>query len=170
MAELEVLIVGAGVIGLAIARDLARAGLGRQVLVLDRGAAVGSGSTARANGGVRAQFSTAINVQFSSYTIAEFEKLDRDTGGLPRLVQAGYLLMTGSPQGEESLRRGFELQRSLGVGVEWLDPGRILGMAPFVRAAGLRAGSFSPRDGFIDPHGVSQALWQDARQAGAGLR
>jgi sarcosine oxidase subunit beta len=163
----DVAVVGAGVIGLSVARELRRAGVGR-VAVLEREPAVGQGSSSRANGGVRAQFTTAVNVALSAFSIAELERLDRDTG-LLGFHQTGYLLMTGTEAGERSLRAAFELQRSLGVAVEWLTPEEVLGRVPFVRPDGLRAGTFHGRDGFLDPYGVVTALRQEAERLGARI-
>jgi sarcosine oxidase subunit beta len=161
-STVEVAVVGGGVIGLAVAVELGRAGV-HDVVVLERLPAPGQGSTAKANGGVRAQFGTRVNVEFSRFSIGELERLDRDTGGLPRLVQAGYLLVTGTEAGEQRLRAGHDLQRSLGVRTQWLSPREVLAKAPFVRAEGIRAGTFHDRDGFIDPHGVVSALTMAAR-------
>jgi sarcosine oxidase, subunit beta len=165
--NVDVAVVGAGVIGLSVARELRRAGVER-VAVLEREPAVGQGSSSRANGGVRAQFTTRVNVELSAFSIAELERLDRDTG-LLGFRQTGYLLMTGTEAGERSLRAAFELQRSLGVGVQWLAPQEVLGRVPFVRPDGLRAGTFHGRDGFLDPHGVVTALRQDAERLGARI-
>ena len=155
MRRVEVAVVGGGVIGLSVARELGRRGL-TDVLVLERGPAVGQGSSARANGGVRAQFTTRPNVEFSLRSIEELERLEGETG-LLGFHQVGYLLLTGTGEGERALRAAFELQRGLGVGVEWLSPEEVLGKAPFLRPDGLRAGTFHARDGFLDPHGVVRA-------------
>jgi len=163
----DVAVVGAGVIGLSVARELRRAGVER-VAVLEREPSVGQGSSARANGGVRAQFTTRVNVELSAFSIGELERLDRDTG-LLGFRQTGYLLMTGTEAGERSLRAAFELQRSLGVAVEWLTPEEVGGRVPFVRPDGLRAGTFHGRDGFVDPYGVVTALRQDAERLGARI-
>lgn len=163
----DVAVVGAGVIGLSVARELRRAGVER-VAVLEREPAVGQGSSSRANGGVRAQFTTRVNVELSAFSIGELERLDRDTG-LLGFRQTGYLLMTGTEAGERSLRAAVELQRSLGVAVEWLTPEEVGGRVPFVRPDGLRAGTFHGRDGFLDPYGVVTALRQDAERLGARI-
>jgi sarcosine oxidase subunit beta len=163
----EVAVVGGGVIGLSVARELRRAGVGR-VAVLEKEPAVGQGSSARANGGVRAQFTTSVNIEFSAFSIGELERLDRDTG-LLGFHQTGYLLLTGTEAGERSLRTAVELQRSLGVPVEWLDPQAVVERVPFVRPDGLRAGTFHRRDGFLDPHGVVTAMRQDAERLGARI-
>ncbi len=165
----EVAIIGGGIIGLAIARELGRAGV-RGVVLLEAHPSPGQGSTARANGGVRAQFTTRCNIEFSRYTIAELERLQEETGGLPGFIQAGYLLFTGTREGEAGLTRGYELQRSCGIEVEWLEPDGVLARAPFIRPDGLRAGTFCARDGLIDPHGVVQAVWSQAKALDVELR
>lgn len=161
----HVAVVGAGAIGLAVALQLKRASV-PEVLVIDQHSSPGMGSTSRANGGVRAQFTTAVNIAFSQYTIAGLRELDRATGGLPGLRPVGYLFMTGTPARAEQLRRGFELQRQCGVNVEWLNRDGVLAIAPFVRAEGLMGGTFCPSDGIIDPGGVVQALCTEGRRLG----
>src|SRR5207302_6139382 len=59
-----------------------------------------------------------------------------------------------------------ELQRSLGLHVDWLTPDGVLATAPYVRPDGLRAGTFCATDGIVDPHGVVSALMQQGRAAG----
>lgn len=163
----EVAVVGAGVIGLSVARELARTGL-TDVVVLEREAACARGSTSRANGGFRTQFTTRPNVEFSRYSIGELERLEAETG-LLGLQQVGYLLMTGTEEGERGLRAAYELQRSLGVTTEWLSPEGVLARAPFVRPDGLRAGTFHARDGVLDPYGVARAMELQAREAGVRI-
>lgn len=165
----QVVIIGGGVIGLAIARELGKLEAD-DVVLLERNIAPGRGSTARANGGVRAQFTTRCNIEFSQFTIAELEKLQTETHGLPGFVQAGYLLFTGTQKGEAGLKRGYDLQRSCGVDVHWLSPDEILSHAPFIRAEGLRAGTFCGKDGLIDPHGIVQALWDQVKPLDVDLR
>ncbi|MCI0587019.1 MAG: FAD-binding oxidoreductase [Planctomycetes bacterium] len=169
LIDCHVAILGGGVIGLAVARDLARAGV-KPTVLLERQAAPGQGSTSRANGGVRAQWTTRCNIEFSKFTIAELVRLQEETKGLPGFIQAGYLFLTGTDEGETALRQGYELQRSCEVPVEWLSPKEVLERAPYVRGEGLRAGTFCGTDGLVDPHGVVQALRNQAITAGAELR
>ena len=164
----DVAVVGGGVIGLSAARELRLAGVDR-VVVLEREASVGQGSSSRANGGVRAQFTTRANIEFSAFSIAELERLDAATG-LLGFHQTGYLLLCGTEAGEQSLRAAFELQRSLGVGTVGLTPAEALERAPFVRPEGLRAATFHARDGFLDPHGVVAALRAEAERLAVEVR
>ncbi len=165
--EADVGVVGGGVIGMSVARELARAGVDR-VVVLEREPAVGQGSSSRANGGVRAQFTTKANIEFSRYSIGELEALEQSSG-LLEFRQTGYLLMTGTEAGERALREAWALQRSLGVETRWLTPGEVVELAPFVRPEGLRAGTFHDRDGFLDPHGVVSALRLEAGRLGVRI-
>jgi sarcosine oxidase subunit beta len=164
-----VVIIGAGAVGLAVAVELRRAGV-PDVVVVDAHAAAGQGSSSRANGGVRAQFTTPVNIEFSRFTIAGLAELDRITGGLVGLRRVGYLLMTGTERGAEELHTASTLQRSLGVDVQLLSRSEVAAIAPFVRPRGLRAGTFCGDDGILDPHGVIAALCAQARDLGVRFR
>src|SRR6266480_8151836 len=123
----DVVVIGAGVIGLSCARELA--GTGMAVTVLEAAPSVGRGSSALANGGIRAQFTTEVNIAFSRFSIGELETLERTVGGLG-LHQTGYLLLAGADASERMLRDAAELQQRLGVGTQWVDPEEIASMVP----------------------------------------
>jgi sarcosine oxidase subunit beta len=135
----DVAVIGAGVIGLSCARELAGAGV--NVTLLEAAEAAGRGSSALANGGIRAQFTTEVNIAFSRFSIGELEKLERTVGGLG-FHQTGYLLLAGAYASERRLRDAVELQRRVGVETRWLEPDEIASMVPFVRAEGIRGGTF----------------------------
>lgn len=165
----DAVVVGGGVIGLTVARELGRAGVGR-VIVLEREPAVGQGSSSRANGGIRAQFSSRINVEFSRFSIGDLERLHKEHEGVPAFHQTGYLLMTGEPKVAEQLGVAMDLQRSVDVDTRWMEPDEILRAAPFVRAEGLLGGTFHARDGFLDPYGVVQTVLVEARALAVTVR
>ena len=162
----NVAVIGAGVIGLSCARELAGAGV--NVTVLEAAEAAGRGSSALANGGIRAQFTTEVNIAFSRFSIGELEALERTVGGLG-FHQTGYLLLVGADASERRLRDAIELQRRLGVETRWLEPAEIASLVPFVRAEGIRGGTFHARDGFLDPAGLVGALLAEARTRGATI-
>lgn len=163
----DVVVVGGGVSGLACSWELARAGA--SVIVFEALPAPGQASSSRANGGVRAQFTTAPNIAFSLHSIAAYEELERRTG-LLSFHQTGYLLMSGTPDGVLALRAAVELQRSLGVPTEWLEPAEVIARVPFVRADGLLGATMHGRDGFLDPAGVVAAFTLEAKGEGAEIR
>ncbi len=70
-AQAEVVIIGGGVMGVSIAFHLAEAGV-TDVLLLEAGA-LGSGSTCKAAGGVRAQFSDRVNIELGARSLRAFD-------------------------------------------------------------------------------------------------
>lgn len=160
-----VVVVGAGAIGLAVALQLRRSGVA-DVLVVDGNSSPGMGSTGRANGGVRAQFATPVNIVFSQYTIAGLIDLDSLTNGRVGYRAVGYLVMAGTDLTTDTLRRAYETQRSFDVPVQWLSPTQTVELAPFVRPQRLRAATFCASDGIIDPHGVVSALRGEGARLG----
>ena len=163
----DVLVIGGGIIGLACARELAIAGA--SVTVLEAEPALAQGSTARANGGVRAQFTTTPNIAFSAFSIAAYETL---AAAHPEVAfhQTGYLLLAGTEDGAAGLEDAAALQRSHGVATRVLTPAEAGAMATGLRLEGLRAATFHARDGFLDPAGAADALAREAREAGVALR
>ena len=161
----DVVVVGAGTIGLAVAVELRRAGVER-VTVVDRAPAAGMGATGRANGGVRAQFATKTNIRFSQHTIRALIELDAATAGRAGYKPIGYLFMAGTDSSDAALRRAVAVQRSLGVAVDWMTAAEVAEIAPVVSLDGLRSAAFCASDGVIDPHGVTAALCEEGRRAG----
>jgi sarcosine oxidase subunit beta len=159
----RVVVVGAGAIGLAVALQLRRGGVDG-VVVVDRNASPGMGSTSRANGGVRAQFTTPVNIRFSQFTIAKLRELHELSDAQVGFRPVGYLFLAGTDAGEIALRQSWELQRSLGVDVQWLSVADVIEIAPFVNVDALSAATFCAGDGIIDPHGVVTALWMECRR------
>ena len=169
MAATDVAVIGGGIIGLAVAAELRAAGVAG-VLVLEREPAVGQGSSSKANGGVRAQFTTRPNIEFSRYSIDAFERLQRESEGAFTFHQVGYLLFTGTETGMRGLRAAHDLQRSMGVDTRWLSPGEVLELAPFLRPDGLTAGTFHQRDGFLDPGVVVSLFAERCRSLGVTIQ
>jgi sarcosine oxidase subunit beta len=145
----SVIVVGAGVVGCSIAFQLARMGQ-RDVVVLEREALPGAGSTSRANGGIRAQFTTETNVRMSLLSMEILDALEEEIGEPPAYRKAGYLFLTDSPEKLAAMERAAGYQRGFGVDVEILDAAEVRRRLPWV-AGGRLAGTFGARDGFIDP-------------------
>ncbi len=160
-------VIGAGVVGLACAAELRRAGM--DVVVLERNRSPGEGSTGKANGGIRAQFSIAIDIAMSLHSIAVYESMAARFGGSLGLHQTGYLMMTADADTAARLHRARSLQRSLGADTVWLDPGEVAARADIVATEGLRGANFHARDGFIDPAGVVAAYVRILREGGTEL-
>lgn len=165
----EAVIVGAGVIGCSIAYHLGRLGR-KRVALLEREAMPGTGSTAKANGGIRAQFTTAVNIAMSLRSMAILDGLEDEIGQPPLYRKAGYLFVTGSEERLAAMRAAADLQRRAGVSVDVLGPKQLRTMAPYISTEGLVGGTFGPRDGFVDPAGLTNFFLAGAKQAGVELR
>lgn len=144
------IVVGAGVVGCSVAFQLARMGA-RNVVVLERETLPGTGSTSRANGGIRAQFTTEVNVRMSLLSMEILDALEEEIGQPPAYRKAGYLFLTDSPEKLAAMERAVEFQRSSGVDVEVLDAAQVRRRVPWAAGERLAGGTFGARDGFIDP-------------------
>ena len=154
-----ILVAGAGAMGASVAYHLALRG-GRDVVLCDRGE-VGCGSTGRAMGGIRQQFSTAAEVRLAQESIAFFEEL-----GEPLFEQVGYLFLASTGGGLATLEDRVELQQSLGVPVEFVDPTFVEGLA----VDDVLGAAFCERDGVADPPAVTRELVRRAVELGVELR
>src|SRR5262245_2966014 len=114
----DVLVVGAGIMGISTAYHLARRGAGR-MRVLER-ATVCSGSTALASGGIRHQYSNRVGIELTLQSILTYERFEDEFGVDPRFRQHGYLLLVASQEELAVARKSVALQQSLGVDVRLL--------------------------------------------------
>jgi sarcosine oxidase, subunit beta len=161
-----VVVIGAGCIGAAIADHLGRRGV-KGTVVLEQEPFAGAGSTSKAAGGIRAQFSTPLNVKLSMMSIAEFENLPELMGCDPVYFQVGYLFLLADDAMWATFQRQAEMQRSLGLPVETLTPDEVKARIPELRVDDLKGGTFCPKDGLGSPHEVTQLFVQHARDLGA---
>jgi sarcosine oxidase, subunit beta len=165
----DVVIIGGGIVGSSIAWHLTQAGC-RNVLVIERESQQGLGSTGKSMGGVRAQFSTEVNIRMSLYSIPVLAAFEEITGRPSGYKSHGYLFVATAPRHLEYLRRNYELQAKLGLrAVEFLGPKQVLRMVPQLRSDDILGGSFCATDGFVDPYSVMTGFMASACERGATL-
>ncbi len=163
----SIVIVGAGVMGASLAWHLTERGC-RDVLLIDRGAAPGAGSTSRATGGFRAQFATAINVRLSLLSRGKLLRFSEEVGGDAGYVQAGYLWLASSRGELDVLREARVVQHAEGLHeARAVTPGDITRINPAVTADGIIGGAYCPSDGFIRPLGILHGYLDAAVRQGA---
>jgi sarcosine oxidase subunit beta len=165
----EVVIAGGGCMGASVAYHLARAGL-TNVVLIERESALGTGSTGRNAGGVRHQFSHEANVRLSIESIQMFERFEDEIGATIDFHQHGYLFLLSEPEHEAAFRRNIEMQRRLGISVDWLSATEAAALAPGLVTDGVTAATYCARDGICDPNGVTMGFAQAAQKKGVTIQ
>ena len=169
----DVVIAGGGVMGSSIAYFLtSNPEFDGSVLVVERDPTYDSSATSRSMGGIRQQFSTPENIQMSMFG-AEFARNAAETLEVEgqnadvTFREQGYLF-TATPEGSEILRQNFDLQRSFGAKVTFLEPEALTARFPWLRSDDLGAAVFGHgNEGWVDPNTLLQGFRHKARSLGA---
>ncbi|MEV4318982.1 FAD-binding oxidoreductase [Actinocrispum sp. NPDC049592] len=163
----DVVVIGGGVMGASTAFHLAEAGV--DVLLAERDT-LGSGSTSRAAGGVRTQFSDPVNIALSVRSLELFAQFGTRPGGEIDLHRHGYLFLLDNPADVAEFTSSIALQNSLGVtGNRMLSVAEAVELSPPVSPNGLLAAAYSPGDGHCTPEAVVQGYARGARRFGARI-
>lgn len=167
-AKASVVIIGGGAMGVSIAYQLARAGI-TDVVLLEKDA-LGEGSTCKAAGGVRAQFSDRLNIELGHRSLEVFENFDKIFNQEIDLHQVGYLFLLDTAESVEAFETNIALQNSLGVTSRMVSAAEAKKLSPYINTDGLLAAAYSPRDGHCTPESVVLGYAAAARGLGATLR
>ena len=169
MQNADVVIVGGGIVGSSIAYHLTSQGC-KNVLVIERETHQGKGSTGKSMGGVRAQFSTPVNIRMSLYSIPFYDSFEERLGHPSGYRPQGYLFLATNEGQMAYLRSNYEKQVALGLQtVRLLPAGDIAAMYPQLRSDDIVGGSFCSTDGFVDPNSAMVGFMAWAANHGAQL-
>jgi sarcosine oxidase subunit beta len=169
MHSADVVIIGAGIVGSSIAYHLTVAGC-RNVLVLERESAQGKGSTGKSMGGVRAQFSTSLNIQMSMYSIGFYATMQERLGYESGYRSQGYLFLATKPAHLDYLKGNVERQQAMGLStVRLLSRDDIAAQYPQLKTDDVLGASFCSTDGFVDPYLAMTGLMDKAKEQGTTL-
>jgi sarcosine oxidase subunit beta len=158
----EIVIVGGGVIGLAIAYYLAKRGLDN-VVVVERGY-LAEGASGRNGGGVRQQWSTELNIRLMQESVELCRRFAVDLGVNVWFRQGGYLFLARSASEVARLEKNIAIQNRCGVATRMLEPRQALTIVPELDLTGIVGAAYNPTDGILFPWPF---LWGYARQAAA---
>jgi len=164
--DIDCLVIGAGVVGLAAARALARAG--REVMILEKNAAFGEETSARNSEVIHAGIVYAPGSLKARACVAGKERLYAFCAerGVAH-ARTGKLILATEPGEEPALARTLALAEAAGVDdLELLDADQVARLEPEMRAA---AGVLSPSTGIVDSHALMLALLGEAEAHGAEL-
>jgi len=166
----DVLIIGGGAIGAAVAYFVRLLDPAAEVTVVERDLTYARASTPRASGGVRRLFSLPENIELSNFSIPFFDDfaetmavdgVHADIG----LKKNGYLFIV-PPSGRDVLKRNYDRQGGMGVNVVWLELHELKDRYPSMNVEDLGAAVLSLDDGWLDPHSLLMGFRKKAQSMG----
>ncbi|MGW1020130.1 NAD(P)/FAD-dependent oxidoreductase [Streptomyces niveus] len=180
MNRTRVVVIGAGIIGAACARELAVAGF--DVLVLDRAGAAaattshGEGNILVSDKGPGPELELAqLSRQLWPEVLAAAGENSADPARGAEVAAGvewdpkGGIVVATTAEGAEGLRRFADTQRAAGVRAEAMDSDALTAAEPFLTER-RTAAVYYPDDAQVQPAGAATALLADALRAGARLR
>jgi sarcosine oxidase subunit beta len=165
MKHYDILIIGAGSVGLPTAFHFASKGV--SVAVLEKEASVGRGQNRAAIGGIRATHSDPAKIAICQDSIKQVSEMQTRYGFDVLWKQGGYLYPVYEQEDEKALKSLLKIQKDLHLNINWIDPQEINDLVPGINMSGLLGGTFSPEDGSSSPLLLADAYYQLARQHGA---
>ena len=164
----DVVIVGAGSVGLPTAFFLAQAGL--KPLVIDQFASPGQGSNKAAIGGIRATHSAPSKIRLCLKSIEVFSNWQETFGDDIEWYQGGYSFVAYREREERVLKDLLKIQQAYGLDIRWLGRDDLLKVIPDLNPENLIGGTYSPKDGSASPLLSAHAFYTRARERGAEFR
>jgi sarcosine oxidase subunit beta len=160
----DVVVVGAGIMGLAIAYHLARIGVAN-VSVVDRSYLCG-GASGRNGGGVRAQWSSEANVELMQESIRMCKDFANEMKINVWFRQGGYLFLARSEEKRRALESSVKVQNGCGLPTYMLSPHEAQRIVPELDTDGIVAASYNGDDGVVFPWPFVWGFAQAAQKLG----
>jgi sarcosine oxidase, subunit beta len=159
-AAAEVVVIGAGVMGLAIAYNLAVRGQ-KRIVVLDQGY-LAWGASGRNGGGVRQQWSTEMNVRLMQESMEICAHFAEEMGINIWMRRGGYLFLARTDEAAARLTRNVALQNGCDLPTRLISPAEAQALVPELDTSPFEAACYNPTDGIVFPWPF---LWGYARAA-----
>jgi glycine/D-amino acid oxidase-like deaminating enzyme len=154
----DVIIIGAGSVGVPLAFNLGKSGL--KILVLDQAHSIGQGSNKKAIGGVRATHSDPAKISICLRSLDIMRNWEETYGDDIEWHQGGYSFVAYHQQEETLLMNLVEKQKQMGLNISYLDQQHLLNVVPDLNSKELLGGTYSPEDGYCSPLRFLQACYK----------
>ena len=161
----DVIVVGAGSVGVPVALSLAEAGV--KTLVLDNHASPGQGENKKAIGGIRATHSDPAKILTCLRSLDIFSTWEEKYGDDIEWLKGGYTFPVYRDVEEKALKGILPIQKKYGLNIDFFGPEKIQEVVPGINPEGLLGGTFSPDDGSASPLRAVNAFYRQAREMGA---
>jgi sarcosine oxidase, subunit beta len=157
-ARPDVLVVGAGIVGLSIAYHLIQRGA--SVRVLER-SGIGAGASGVQPGGLRQQWGTQVNCLLARESAAFYANA-RESLRMrvdPGFRNCGYLFLAHSTGALARLRGNVSLQNEMGITSRIVAPAEAAELVPGLETNGIVGGAWNDEDGYFDrPRSLVEAF------------
>jgi len=163
---MRAIVVGAGIMGLSVAYNLATRG--SEVTVLER-QYPGSGLSVRAIGGVHTQWNNEYDIKLARQNREVMERLSGELDFNVPFRQDGYLALATDNDRLTELEEHAKLQQSLGMETTILSREQIAKRYQMLETGSISGGTLSKGDGSIHPFSLVHGLWHGFKDHGGTL-
>ncbi|MCB5285667.1 MAG: FAD-binding oxidoreductase [Candidatus Cloacimonetes bacterium] len=164
----DIVIVGAGSVGVPAALELASRG--RKVLVLEAESAPSQANNKKAIGGVRATHSDFGKISVCQRSIQIMSSWQERFGDDIGWMSNGYSYPAYTAEDEKTLKDLMRVQLGFGLNIRWISPQEYNELVPGINMDGLRGSTYSPEDGSCSPLLLGSAYYFHALRAGVDFR
>lgn len=160
MSRYDVIIIGAGSVGVPTAMALGSAGV--RTLVIDQHPSPGQGENKHAIGGIRATHASPGKILTGNRSLEIFATWEKQFRDDIEWLKGGYLFPAYTPNEETFLKEMLPIQKSHGLNIRFIGPKEVQSIVPGISSSGLIGGSFSPDDGSASPLLAINAFYRQA--------
>jgi len=167
----DVVIIGGGIMGSAIAYYLKRKAPDLQTAMIEMDPSYSHASTTLSMSNARIQFSFRPNVQISQYAFEVLENFEQEMAVNDRKPSIGYRregnLFMVNAEGRIPAENALKMQQDLGCDIEWWTSEQVSRRFPLYNPEGYSGATFGPKDGHFDAYGVLMGYRAKAISMGA---
>ncbi len=161
----DVIIIGAGSVGVPAAEAISREGL--KVAVIDSLPSAGQGQNKKAIGGIRATHTNPAKILLCQDSINIISNWENRHGHDIEWFQGGYTFVAYNDAHEQLMRENLVIQKESGLNINWVDKEKIIELVPGISKDGLLGGTYSPEDGNSSPLKTLYAMQKQSLSNGA---
>lgn len=163
----DVIIIGAGIIGLSIAYHILKADPRRSITIVEKEKMLGLGSTGKCTGGIRYQFSSPLLRRLSLLSREFFVNFEAVFNAPCWYLEKGYLMLAPDAGLWNRLQSTAEQAEAERIPMKLLNQKDLLSHYPYLNHERFLGGTLCPWDAYADPYAVLAALYAAVRSKGA---
>ena len=145
----DVIIIGAGSVGVPAAYSISREGL--KVAVIESLPSTGQGQNKKAIGGIRATHTNPAKIILCQESIDIISNWENRHGHDIEWFQGGYTFVAYNEAHEQLMKENLVIQKESGLNINWVEREKIIELVPGISKEGLLGGTYSPEDGSSSP-------------------